>query len=107
LARKHDVVLDGRDIGTVVFPNATLKLFLTASDDIRAKRRFEELKATNPNFEDSLEQVKANLLERDYIDAHREDSPLEKAHDAIEIDNSHLTVDDQLKVALTLLERAK
>ena len=87
--------MDGRDIGTTVFPNAELKIFVTASDEIRAQRRFDELKAKgeNPVFEDVLK----NVRERDYIDSHRAVSPLRKADDAIVLDNSHMTIDEQDK----------
>lgn len=94
------VVMDGRDIGTVVFPYAELKLFMTASADTRAQRRFDELieRGDNVNFEDVLK----NVQERDYIDSHREDSPLVKADDAIEIDNSHLSREEQFEKVLQL-----
>lgn len=87
------VVMDGRDIGTVVFPNAELKLFMTASANTRAKRRFDELvkKGDKVTFEEILENVKT----RDHIDSTREDSPLVKAFDAIEIDNSNLSLEEQ------------
>ncbi|MBP6586198.1 MAG: (d)CMP kinase, partial [Flavobacterium sp.] len=87
------VVMDGRDIGTVVFPDAELKLFMTASAHTRAKRRHDELieKGQHVSYEDVLQ----NVQERDYIDTHRDDSPLVKAHDAIEIDNSTLTKKEQ------------
>lgn len=107
LAQAMDVVMDGRDIGTVVFPNATLKLFLTASPDIRAKRRLDELKTTNPDFKGTLEEVKANLLERDFLDSTRKDSPLIKASDAVEIDNSYLTIAEQLTQIVALMEQEK
>jgi cytidylate kinase len=98
---KHKgVVMDGRDIGTVVFTNAELKLFMTASDAIRAKRRYKELldKGENISFEDVLENVKS----RDYIDSTRKDSPLIKADDAIEIDNSEMTLEQQFNKVLSL-----
>ena len=87
------IVMDGRDIGTVVFPDAHLKLFITASPEIRAKRRFKELIEGGEKvfFSDVLK----NIVERDYLDSHREDSPLRKAKDAIEIDNSLLTLKEQ------------
>lgn len=87
------VVMDGRDIGTVVFPDAELKIFVTASAEVRAQRRFDELKAKGlpANYDDILK----NVQERDYIDSHREVSPLRKAPDAIELDNSQLTIDQQ------------
>jgi cytidylate kinase len=98
---KHKgVVMDGRDIGTVVFPDAELKLFMTASAAIRAKRRYKELldKGENISFEDVLENVKS----RDYIDSTRKDSPLIKADDAIEIDNSEMTLEQQFNKVLSL-----
>lgn len=98
---KHKgVVMDGRDIGTVVFPEAELKIFMTASADIRAKRRYQELlqKDEHISFEDVLENVKS----RDHIDSTRKDSPLVKAKDAIVIDNSQLTPEQQLTKILTL-----
>ena len=87
------IIMDGRDIGTTVFPNAQLKIFVTASDEIRARRRFDELtaKGENPVYEDVLK----NVRERDYIDSHRAVSPLRKADDAIVLDNSNLTFEQQ------------
>jgi cytidylate kinase len=92
------IVMDGRDIGTTVFPNAELKIFVTADPAIRVERRFKELFAKNPNI--TIEEVKANLEMRDYIDSNREFSPLRKAEDAIELDNSNMTRDEQLSIAL-------
>lgn len=92
--RKKRVVMDGRDIGTTVFPDAELKIFMTADTDVRAGRRAAEMKAKG--MEADIEEVKKNLLERDYIDSHREISPLSKAADAIEIDNTHMTMQDQM-----------
>ena len=93
LGSKGAVIMDGRDIGTTVFPNAELKIFVTASDEIRARRRFDELtvKGENPVYEEVLK----NVRERDYIDSHREVSPLRKADDAIVLDNSHMTFEEQ------------
>lgn len=100
------VVMDGRDIGTVVFPDAELKVFMTADPDIRALRRQEELKAKGIN--QSLEEVRDNLLTRDHIDSTRADSPLKLAEDAIVIDTSHLSMDEQankvLQLAKSLIE---
>jgi CMP/dCMP kinase len=95
---KKGIVMDGRDIGTVVFPKAELKIFMTADNAIRVERRFKELYEKNPNV--SIEEVKNNLEMRDYIDSHREVSPLKKAKDAIELDNTNLTQQEQLKMAL-------
>ena len=93
MGRKGAIIMDGRDIGTTVFPNAELKIFVTASDEIRARRRYDELamKGENPVYEDVLK----NVRERDYIDSHRAVSPLRKADDAIVLDNSDLTLDQQ------------
>lgn len=96
------VVMDGRDIGTVVFPDAELKIFLTAEPDERARRRFEELKKKGSSV--SMEEIRKNLLERDHIDSNREDSPLRRAVDAVVIDNTHLTPDQQLELALELAD---
>lgn len=98
---KKGVVMDGRDIGSVVFPNAELKLFLTADDDVRAKRRFDELMQKSPNV--SLESVKANLIARDQQDSSREDSPLIQTQESVVIDNSKLTIQDQLDLVLNLI----
>ncbi|MGP1480656.1 MAG: (d)CMP kinase [Hoylesella enoeca] len=87
------VVMDGRDIGTVVFPDAELKIFVTASAEVRAQRRFDELKTKGISADYS--DILKNVQERDYIDSHREVSPLRKASDAIELDNSQLTIDQQ------------
>jgi cytidylate kinase len=98
------IVMDGRDIGTVVFPDAELKLFMTASPETRAQRRFDELKQKGQNV--TFDEVLANVEERDYIDTHRKDSPLTKAADAIEVDNSHLTLDEQFEMVLELVYKA-
>ena len=94
LARGGRVVMDGRDIGTTVFPKAELKIFMTASPEVRAQRRFDELsaKGENPDYD----AVLRNLQERDYIDSHREASPLARASDAFVLDNSNMTLDDEL-----------
>lgn len=94
------VVMDGRDIGTVVFPDAELKLFMTASAETRAERRFQELIERGDDVE--YKDVLKNVQERDYLDSNREDSPLVKAKDAIEIDNSHMTLDEQFNKILQL-----
>lgn len=96
------VVMDGRDIGTAVFPDAELKLFMTADPKIRAQRRIDEMRAKgeNPNPEDVLK----NLLERDYIDTHREAAPLTQAPDAILLDNSHMTLDQQMEWIMNILK---
>ena len=101
------IVMDGRDIGTVVFPNAELKLFMTASANTRALRRFKELQSKGDNV--LYEDVLKNVQERDYIDSTRDDSPLYKADDAIEIDNSKMSLDEQftniLKLVTTVLKK--
>ena len=93
MGREKGLVMDGRDIGTVVFPNAELKIFVTASAEVRAQRRFDELQAKGmpADYADILK----NVQERDYIDSHRAVSPLTKAADAIELDNSHMTIAEQ------------
>ncbi len=92
------VIMDGRDIGSVVFPNAELKLFLTADTQIRAQRRFDEL--NNSGIEINIDDVEKNLLKRDHIDSTREESPLIQTADAIVIDNSELSQEEQLNLAL-------
>ncbi len=93
MGAEKGIVMDGRDIGTVVFPNAELKVFVTASPEVRAQRRYDELKAKGmeANFDDILK----NVQERDYIDSHRATSPLRKAEGAIELDNSNITIEQQ------------
>ena len=102
IAEGQGVVMDGRDIGTVVFPDAELKLFITASSKVRAQRRFEELqsKGDRVKFEDVLK----NVEERDFIDSNRESSPLTKAEDAIEIDNSNLSKEAQFEKIMQLVK---
>ena len=101
MGKGKGIVMDGRDIGTVVFPNAELKLFMTASPEIRAQRRYNEL--VKRGDEVSYEDVLRNVQERDYIDSHRKDSPLVKANDAIEIDNSNLTLEAQFENIMRLV----
>ena len=95
MGEKKGIVMDGRDIGTVVFPNAELKLFLTASPEVRADRRFKELQAKgeNPVWEDVL----ADVNDRDYRDTHRAESPLRQAEDAVVVDNSHMSREEQME----------
>lgn len=100
---KGGIVMDGRDIGTVVFPNAELKLFVTASENIRTERRYLELSSKGENI--SREEIKQNLLERDLIDTTREESPLKQADDAIVLDNSNLTKEEQLDLVLNLVRK--
>ena len=96
LAKGGRVIMDGRDIGTTVFPNAEIKIFMTADPDVRAQRRFDELvmKGENP----VLEEVQENLRQRDYIDSHRETSPLSRASDAFILDNSNMTISEEVSV---------
>ena len=96
---KKGLVMDGRDIGTTVFPDAELKIFVTADPAVRVERRFKELFERNPNI--TIEEVKDNLEMRDYIDSNREFSPLRKADDAVILDNTHLTREEQLALALS------
>lgn len=100
MGEEKGVVMDGRDIGTVVFPNAELKIFMTASAEKRAQRRYNELIDRGDNVD--YQAVLKNIQERDYIDSHRADSPLIKANDAIEIDNSDMTLDEQFQKVLQL-----
>jgi len=100
MGKEKGIVMDGRDIGTVVFPEAELKLFMTASAETRAMRRYKELLERGQQL--SYEEVLKNVTTRDYIDSTRKDSPLKKAKDAIEIDNSNLTIEEQLTSILNL-----
>ncbi len=102
MGKNKAIVMDGRDIGTVVFPEAELKIFMTASAETRAQRRFDELEAKGDKV--TYEDVLENVQKRDYIDTHRDDSPLVMANDAIEIDNSYLNKEEQFKVVLELVE---
>ncbi|HLV39052.1 (d)CMP kinase [Xanthomarina sp.] len=102
LGMNKGIVMDGRDIGTVVFPNAELKIFMTASAETRANRRYQELISKGENV--TFEEVLHNVQERDYMDSNRKDSPLFKAEDAVEIDNSHMTLDQQFNKILQLVE---
>ncbi len=102
MGNEKGIVMDGRDIGTVVFPNAELKIFMTASAETRAKRRFDEMKSKGQEV--SFEEVLKNVEQRDYIDTHREDSPLLQADDAIEIDNSYLNKDEQFNAVLEMVD---
>jgi len=101
MGQNKGIVMDGRDIGTVVFPNADLKLFMTASPQTKAQRRFDELLEKGQRV--TFEEVLQNVQERDYIDTHREDSPLLKADDAIEIDNSNLSKKEQFELVMELV----
>jgi len=103
LGRHKGIVMDGRDIGTTVFPQAELKIFMTADISVRVERRFREMYLKNPNV--TIEEVKNNLEMRDYIDSNREVSPLRKADDAVLLDNTNLTMDEQLAFALILVRQ--
>lgn len=104
ISRNQGVVMDGRDIGTVVFPDADLKFFFTASPEIRARRRYDELIGRGEKV--SFAEVLKNVSERDHIDSNREDSPLKRAEDAIEFDNSDLSLDDQIETVLQLVRQS-
>lgn len=99
---ESNIIMDGRDIGTVVFPEAQLKIFLTASPEIRAQRRHKEL--LDKDIEISLEAVAENLIKRDHIDSTREDSPLKKADDAVVVDNTDLSLEQQFELVKGLIE---
>ncbi len=101
LGKSKGVVMDGRDIGTVVFPDAELKLWVTASIEVRTARRYKEL--LEKGHQVTFEEVKENVVYRDYEDSHRSESPLTRASDAIDIDNSHLTKDETLNKAIQLV----
>lgn len=103
LGIKKGIIMDGRDIGTVVFPDAEVKFFITADETVRVERRFREMIEKNPNI--SIEEVKSNITMRDYIDSNRVESPLRKAKDAIVIDNTNLSQKEQLKMALDVIKK--
>ncbi|MFH0757527.1 MAG: (d)CMP kinase [Bacteroidota bacterium] len=103
LGKEKGIVMDGRDIGTVVFPEAELKIFLTAAVEVRAMRRFKEL--IEKGMPANLEEVRQNILKRDHIDSTREDSPLIQAEDAIVLDNSDMTVDQQMEWFMDIYQR--
>ncbi len=104
MGQQKGIVMDGRDIGTTVFPDAELKIFMTADILVRVERRFKEMYEKNPNV--TIEEVKNNLEMRDYIDSNREVSPLRKAEDAVLLDNTTLTMEEQLDFALKLVAKA-
>jgi cytidylate kinase len=97
------IIMDGRDIGTVVFPHAELKIFMTADSSVRVERRFKEMFEKNPNI--TIEEVKANLEMRDYIDSHREVSPLRQAKNSISLDNTNLTQREQFQKAMEWVQK--
>jgi cytidylate kinase len=102
MSQKTSVVLDGRDIGTVVFPKAQLKLFVTASEEIRAQRRYDELIIKGDDI--TLDEVLENLKHRDHLDSTRKESPLKEAHDAVVLDNSKMTREEQMDFVVALVE---
>jgi cytidylate kinase len=104
LGASKGIVMDGRDIGTVVFPQAELKIFMTADQETRVRRRYLELAATDPGI--SVEAVRENLARRDYTDANREESPLRQAPDAKVLDNTNLTPEEQFTIALSWAREA-
>src|SRR3954464_9070475 len=103
MGAKKGIVMDGRDIGTVVFPKAELKIFMTADNAVRVERRFKELYEKNPNI--TIEEIKSNLEMRDYIDSHREISPLKQAKDSMLLDNTTLTQKEQFQKAMDWIEK--
>jgi CMP/dCMP kinase len=105
MGEKKGIVMDGRDIGTTVFPTAELKIFMTADNAVRVERRFKELVEKNPNV--TIDEVRHNLEMRDYIDSHREVSPLRQATDALILDNTHISEEEQFKIALNWAKERK
>jgi cytidylate kinase len=103
MGKQKGIIMDGRDIGTVVFPRAELKIFMTADSSVRVERRFKELFEKNPNV--TIEEVKSNLEMRDYIDSHRAISPLKKAKDSILLDNTNLTQKEQFQKAMEWVQK--
>ena len=98
ISENKSIVIDGRDIGTVVFPEADFKFFITASIEVRASRRFDELKASNSDI--TLDEILGQIEKRDYFDSTRDNSPLKKASDAITIDTTRLSIDEQVNLIL-------
>lgn len=105
MANLNGIVMDGRDIGSVVFPNAAIKIFLTASPEVRAKRRFNEMRAKGDS-KTTYEEVLENVMKRDYIDTNREVAPLVKVSDAVEINNDEMNQEETLEFALKEIEKA-
>ena len=105
MGQNKGIVMDGRDIGTTVFPNAEVKIFMNADSPVRVERRFRELYDQNPNI--TIEEVKTNLELRDYLDSHREVSPLRKAEDAIMLDNTNMTEKEQFDYVIKIILRNK
>ena len=105
LGNKNNIIMDGRDIGTVVLPDATLKIFLTATQEERVKRRYKELKEKDSNI--LKENVEKEMIERDYRDSNRENSPLKKAEDSIEVDTTNLNIEEVVNVILNLFNEKR
>ena len=105
LAAKADVIMDGRDIGTCVLPNAQVKIYLTASSKTRATRRYEELTAKGESCD--LEEIEKDIIERDYRDMHRETSPLKQAEDAVLVDSSDLTINEVVAAIREIYQKKK
>ncbi|MEP6616377.1 MAG: (d)CMP kinase [Ginsengibacter sp.] len=103
MGEQKGIVMDGRDIGTTVFPDAEIKIFMTADSTVRVERRFKELFDQNPNI--SIEEIQTNIEMRDYLDSHREVSPLRKAEDAFELDNTNLSEKQQLDFAMQIVKK--
>ena len=103
LGKEKGIIMDGRDIGTKVFPGAEIKIFMTADEVVRVERRFKELFQKNPNI--TIEEVKSNIAMRDYIDSNRTESPLRKAEGAVEIDNSTISEKEQLDFVINLVNK--
>ena len=104
IAEKNNVVMDGRDIGTVVLPDAAVKVFLTASAEVRALRRYKEMLEANPDLTTTLAEVEADIRERDYRDSHRENSPLRQAEDAVLVDSSDMTLEEVIGAIRRIVE---
>jgi len=102
MGQQKRIVMDGRDIGTVVFPDAELKLFMTADEDVRAQRRFKELQEKGENI--TIDQVKKNIASRDFADTTREENPLKQANDAVVIDNTNITPQEQFDLVMKLVK---
>ncbi len=102
MGQKKGIVMDGRDIGTTVFPDARVKIFMTADEAVRVERRYTEMFDKNPNI--TIDEVKANIAMRDYIDSNREISPLRKADDAVVLDNTNLSEKEQLDLAMKMVQ---
>lgn len=103
IATKNNVIMDGRDIGTVVLPNATLKVFLTATPEVRALRRYKQLEEQGKLDGATLSSIEEDIRERDYRDSHRKNAPLSKADDAVEVDTSEISLDEEIKLILDMI----